>query len=174
MSAFYERDFIFLRTDFPGRFCRGGRGGETTFTVALVAMHRGASKKDQGVIEEASHMTQFATVTHVLFASFALLPSLPCFDSSSVGDLGPEAGHVVVALLGVPLLAALLASEAKPLVLVFPLCVGTVGAERGRLFTICQNSESVRSELRITLASHLQLDAPLTSHTRSHYGQLHC
>lgn len=43
-----------------------------------------------------------------------------------MGDLALEARDVVVALLGVPLPAALLASEAKPLVLVFPLGVGTV------------------------------------------------
>lgn len=95
------------------------------FTATAVALYR-------VVIEEAS--TQFATATHVLFASFALLPSFPSFDSSSVGDPGPEARDIVVALLGVPLLAALLASEAKLLVLVFPLCIGTVGAERGRGF----------------------------------------
>lgn len=72
-------------------------------------------------------------VTHILIASFALLPS---FGSASVGDLGSEAGDVVVALFGVPLLAAFLASEAKPLVLVFPLCVGTVRIHRGKFFRL--------------------------------------
>lgn len=58
-------------------------------------------------------------MTHILFSSFAFLPSL------GVSHLGAETGNVVEALLGVPLLSALLASEAKLLVLEFSLGVGS-------------------------------------------------
>lgn len=63
-------------------------------------------------------------LTHVLFPSLGLLPSLAAFPMS---HLGAEAGNVVKALFGVPLHSALLASEAKLLVFEFPLGVGAVG-----------------------------------------------
>lgn len=59
-------------------------------------------------------------VTHVLFSSFAFLPS---FASFSVSHLGFEAGDVVEAVFGVPLLSTLFASKAKLLVLVLPLII---------------------------------------------------
>lgn len=62
-------------------------------------------------------------MTHILFPSFALLPS---FHPPPVGNLGSETGDVVVALFGVPLPSTLLASKAKLLVLVFSLGVWTV------------------------------------------------
>lgn len=62
-------------------------------------------------------------MTHILFSSLAFLPSLSAL---RVSHLGTETGNVVVALLGVPLLPALLASKAEPLVLVFPLRIGAV------------------------------------------------
>lgn len=62
-------------------------------------------------------------MTHILFSSFAFLPSLAAL---CVSHFGAETGNVVEALLGVPLLATLLASKAKLLVLVFSLGIGAV------------------------------------------------
>lgn len=62
-------------------------------------------------------------MTHILFSSFALLPSLAALCMS---HLGAETGNIVVALFGVPLLTTLLAPKAKPLVLEFSLGVGAM------------------------------------------------
>lgn len=60
-------------------------------------------------------------VTHILFSSFAFLPSFPAL---CVSHFGAETGNIVEALLGVPLLPALLASKAEFLVLVLSLGIG--------------------------------------------------
>lgn len=60
-------------------------------------------------------------VTHILFSSFAFLPSFPAL---CVSHFGAETGYIVEALLGVPLLPALLASKAEFLVLVLSLGIG--------------------------------------------------
>lgn len=62
-------------------------------------------------------------MTHILFSSFAFLPSLAAL---CVSHLGAETGNIVVAFFGVPLLSALLASEAKLLVLELSLGIGAV------------------------------------------------
>lgn len=59
-------------------------------------------------------------VTHVLFSSFAFLATL------CMSHFGTETGHVVVALLCVPLLSTLFPAETKLAVLVFSLSVWTV------------------------------------------------
>lgn len=66
-------------------------------------------------------------VTHILFSSFAFLPS---FAALCMSHFGTETGNIIVALFGVPLLSTLLASKAKPLVLVFSLGVSTVKITR--------------------------------------------
>lgn len=63
----------------------------------------------------------FASATYVLFSSFAFLPS---FVTLGVGHFGSETGHIIVAVLGIPLHPALLPSVAKLLVLVLPLTRG--------------------------------------------------
>lgn len=60
----------------------------------------------------------YVCVTHILFSSFAFLPSFPAL---CVSHFGAETGNIVEALLGVPLLPALLASKAEFLVLVLSL-----------------------------------------------------
>lgn len=80
-------------------------------------------------------------VTHILFSSFALLPS---FHPPPMGDLGSETGDVVVALLSVPLPSALLASKAKLLVLVFSLGVGTVKISDMKTLTSCKSATKSR------------------------------
>lgn len=62
-------------------------------------------------------------MTHILFSSFAFLPSLAAL---CVSHLGAETGNVIVAVFGVPLLSTLLASKAKLLVLVFSLGAGAI------------------------------------------------
>lgn len=63
----------------------------------------------------------YVCVTHILFSSFAFLPSFPAL---CVSHFGAETGNIVEALLGVPLLPALLASKAEFLVLVLSLGIG--------------------------------------------------
>lgn len=70
-------------------------------------------------------------VTHVLFPSF-----LPSFVAFCVGNFGTEAGNIVETLLSIPLLPALLASEAKPLVLVFPLGIRAIKKETNEMFLL--------------------------------------
>lgn len=65
----------------------------------------------------------YVRVTHILFSSFAFVPSLSALGMSRFGT---ETGNIIVALLGVPLLPTLLASKAKLLVLEFPLGVVAV------------------------------------------------
>lgn len=67
----------------------------------------------------------FVYVTYIFIASFAFLSSFPAL---CVCHFSTETGNIVVALFGVPLLSALLASEAKLLVLILSLCVGAVGS----------------------------------------------
>ena len=62
--------------------------------------------------------------TYVLRSLAALLAGAAALP---VGGLGAERGHVVVALLGVPLLAALLPAEAEAVVFGLPLGVGSGG-----------------------------------------------
>lgn len=68
-------------------------------------------------------------VTYVLFSYFAFLPS---FVTLGVGHFGSEAGHIIEAILGIPLHPALLSSIAKLLVLVFPLTRGPSKKKRER------------------------------------------
>ena len=63
----------------------------------------------------------YVHVTHILFSSFAFLPSFPALCMS---HFGAETGNIVEALLGVPLLPTLLASKAEFLVLVLSLGIG--------------------------------------------------
>ena len=62
--------------------------------------------------------------TYVLRSLAALLAGAAALP---VGGLGAERGHVVVTLLGVPLLAALLPAEAEAVVFGLPLGVGSGG-----------------------------------------------
>lgn len=78
----------------------------------------------------------YVCVTHILFSSFAFLPSLATL---CVGHFGTETGNIVVAVLGIPFLPTLLASEAKPLVLVLSLGIGTVKITV-KCLSLCENA----------------------------------
>jgi len=54
-----------------------------------------------------------------------------------MGHPGAEAGHIVMALLGVPLLAALLATEAKAVIFGFPLRVGAGDVSEYFVIIVC-------------------------------------
>lgn len=125
---FYERAFIFLRTDFPGRFWKtsGTKRGKRKLRFSTTV---------QGTLFFWLFISASAE-THVLFSSFAFLPS---FATLGVGHFGSETGNIVEALLGIPLLPTLLASKAKLLVLVFSLGIGAIKITI-QSFTFCENA----------------------------------
>lgn len=65
-------------------------------------------------------------MTHI-FPSFAFLPP---FDTLGMSHFSSETGNIVVALLCVPLLSTLLATETKLLVFELPLGIGSAKTHR--------------------------------------------
>lgn len=123
-ASFYERDFIFLRTDLPGRFWEtkwGGKWVSLQYRAHCFSIYHFYLADCLHLLNQPAVF--YECVTHILFSSFAFLPS---FAALCMSHFGAETGNIVEALLGVPLLPALLASKAKLLVLVFSLGTAAV------------------------------------------------